>query len=257
MIVETFMPTKRLSPFVKCYLVVDCDKTMVNTMLPDTSLVLGFRFKGSTRYITDTENALPFAVVAGLRKSIQLMKDETGTGNLIVIFKTEGAAAFFKEPLHDMFGEVVSLNEFSNFKALSRVEDTLCEAKSSQERINVIENFLLEKLSDHKQDALVANAIRMIHAHKGFIRIRELAAKLFISLDAFEKRFRRATGATPKQFCYIVRMNAIIDGLNDRSLAQTAAQAGYYDQAHFTKDFKLFTGKTPLEFLKDPVPRDQ
>jgi AraC-type DNA-binding domain-containing proteins len=256
MILETFMPTERLKPFVKCYIVVDCDKTMVNTMLPDTSLIVGFRFKGSTKYITDTENTLPFAVVAGLRKSIQLMKDERGTGNVLVVFRTSGAAAFFREPLHDMFGEVLSLNEFSNFNVLSRLEDRLCEAKSSQDRINIVETFLLEKLCDHKQDALVAHAINIINTHKGFIRIRDLAAKLCISIDPFEKRFRRATGATPKHFCYIVRMNTILAELNDRSLAQTAAQAGYYDQAHFTKDFKLFTGKTPLEFLKNPLPRD-
>ncbi len=59
-------------------------------------------------------------------------------------------------------------------------------------------------------------------------------------------------GASPKQFCYIVRMNAIIGSMGDKSLVQTAYEAGYYDQSHFTKDFKLFTGQTPLEFLKNP-----
>src|SRR5690606_38674496 len=250
MILETFIPTEKLKPFVKCYMIVDCDETIVNSMLPDTSLTLGFRYKGTTKYLTDVENSLPFAVVAGIRKSIQLMKDDTNTGNLLVIFNTEGAAAFFKEPLHNTFGEVLSLNEFSNFKTLNALEDGLCEAKSNEQRIHIIESFLLEKLCDYKQDPLVVNAVRVIKEYNGLLKVKDLATNHFISLDPFEKRFRRATGASPKQFCYIVRMNSIIGSLNNRSLAQTAFEADYYDQAHFTKDFKLFTGQTPTEFLK-------
>ncbi len=257
MILEAFIPTEKLRPFVKGYMIVDCDEAFVNSMFPGTSLILGFRYKGNTKYLTDTENTLPFAVVAGLRKSIQLMKDDTNTGNLLVIFNTEGATAFFKEPLHNMFGEVLSLNEFSNFKTLNALEDKLCEAKSNKQRIQIIESFLLAKLCDYKQDLLIVNAIRTIKEHNGLLKIKDLAAKHFISIDAFEKRFRRATGASPKQFSYIVRMNAIIGSLNNRNPAQTAFEAGYYDQAHFTKDFKLFTGQTPTGFLKNLHSKNQ
>ena len=247
---ETFTPTGKLKHFVKCYIIVDCDETIVNSMLPGTSLTLGFRYKGTTKYLTDRENTLPFAVVAGLRKSIQLMKDDTNTGNLLVIFNTEGAAAFFKEQIHEMFGEVLSLNEFSNFKELNALEDRLCEAKSSEQRIQIIESFLLTKLYDYKQDPLIANAVEVIKTHNGLLKIKDLAARHFLSLDAFEKRFRRAVGASPKQFSYIVRMNSIIGSLNKRSITETVFEAGYYDQAHFTKDFKLFTGQTPTVTLR-------
>jgi len=226
-------------------------------MLPGTSLTLGFRYKGTTKYLTDRENTLPFAVVAGLRKSIQLMKDDTNTGNLLVIFNTEGAAAFFKEQFHDTFGEVLSLDEFSNFKELNALEDSLCEAKTNEQRIQIIESFLLTKLYDYKQDPLIANAVKVIKTHNGLLKIKDLAAKHFLSLDAFEKRFRRAVGASPKQFSYIVRMNSIIGSLNKRSITETVFEAGYYDQAHFTKDFKLFTGQTPTDFLKQSAQQNQ
>lgn len=96
MILETVIPSERLRSFVKCYMIVDCDETIIHTMYSDTSLVLGFRFKGTTKYFNGNENALPFAVVSGLRKSIQLMKDETNTGNFLIIFTTAGAASFFE-----------------------------------------------------------------------------------------------------------------------------------------------------------------
>ncbi|MFT3822805.1 MAG: helix-turn-helix transcriptional regulator [Chitinophagaceae bacterium] len=253
MILETFIPTERLRPFVKAYVIVDCDETIVNSMFPDTSLVVGFRYKGTTKYLTDTENSLPFAVVAGLRKSIQLMKDDANTGNLLVIFNTAGATAFFKEPLHCIFGEVLPLSEFANYRALNQIEDSLCSAISDEQRIRIVERFLISKLSNHNQDKLVDAAIQIITANNGLIKVKELADKLFISIDAFEKRFRKVTGATPKQFSYIVRMNMIVGSINNKSLAQTALDAGYYDQAHFSKDFKLFTGQTPADFLKRPA----
>jgi AraC-like DNA-binding protein len=102
------------------------------------------------------------------------------------------------------------------------------------------------------------------------VRIKELADGLFISQDAFEKRFRRVIGASPKQFSYIIRMRAIVHGglqeamngglksvvnggAKRHPLTESAFDAGYFDQPHFNKDFKLFTGQTPTDFLKSPL----
>jgi methylphosphotriester-DNA--protein-cysteine methyltransferase len=80
-----------------------------------------------------------------------------------------------------------------------------------------------------------------------------LANNLCISNDAFEKRFRKAIGTSPKQFSSIIRMKSII---NQKQPGQTftdlAISSGYFDQPHFNKDFKLFTGQTPLDFFKAP-----
>jgi AraC-like DNA-binding protein len=81
--------------------------------------------------------------------------------------------------------------------------------------------------------------------------MKELSSHLHISQDALEKRFRTITGSTPKQFSYIVRMNAIIRQTRIvSSFLDVAIENGYYDQPHFNKDFKIFTGQTPSEFLK-------
>lgn len=223
-------------------------------MLPDTSLIMGFRYRGMTSYLTHAvDNALPFAVVAGLRKSIQLMRDGNDTANLLVVFHPAGAAAFLREPLHELFGEVLSLKEMKGYKQLNAVEDRLCEARTDRKRIQVIEQFLLSRLHQEAGDPLVAAAVEMIKGYHGKIRIEDLSRRLFISIDAFEKRFRRATGASPRRFANIVRMHTAINNLQNHPIVKVALEAGYYDQSHFAKDFKLFTGKTPAEFLKSPV----
>lgn len=248
---ETYTPSPPLRPFVKNYIIVECDEPIVNSMLPDTSIIMGLRFKGTTQYITHTENKLPFAVVAGLRRSIQLMKDEADTSNFLIVFHTAAVNAFIREPLHELFGEIASLQELTGFNGLNELEDRLCTAVSDGQRIQAVERFLTSRLQHHKRDDLVEEAVRIIRSQKGFIRVRELASRLYISIDALEKRFQRTTGASPKQFCYIVRMNAALHDIREKSLVETALDAGYYDQAHFTKDFKVFTGQSPTDFLKN------
>ena len=83
------------------------------------------------------------------------------------------------------------------------------------------------------------------------MRINDLITGLFISRDPFEKRFRRIVGTTPKQFSTIVRLRTLIEQhLPDQPLTEVAYKAGYFDQAHFIKDFKAFTGEVPHLFFK-------
>ncbi len=72
--------------------------------------------------------------------------------------------------------------------------------------------------------------------------------ELFISESAFEKRFRRIAGTTPKKFAQIIRLQNIIGNL-DKSLWYD--NDIFYDQAHFIKEFKAFTGVTPKAFSEE------
>jgi AraC-like DNA-binding protein len=57
-------------------------------------------------------------------------------------------------------------------------------------------------------------------------------------------------GTSPKKFASIVRLKHVIHQYNpDHSLTELAYEAGFYDQAHFIKEFKLFTGATPEKFF--------
>jgi AraC-like DNA-binding protein len=85
------------------------------------------------------------------------------------------------------------------------------------------------------------------------IKIKELADAHYLSQDAFEKRFRRVVGTSPKQFSTIIKIKSIVDNKpQNGSLTQMALEAGYFDQPHFNKEFKLFTGLSPTDFFKIP-----
>jgi AraC-like DNA-binding protein len=57
-------------------------------------------------------------------------------------------------------------------------------------------------------------------------------------------------GSSPRQFTSIVRLRYFIDRYSPYSSLTTASyEAGYFDQSHFIKDFKQFTGETPRQFF--------
>jgi AraC-like DNA-binding protein len=250
-----FTPSERLSPFVKTYLIIESSEEAVNRVLPDTSLVMAFRFKGQVSYRSNgTNENLPSSVASGLRKSARLINYSKDAANILVIFKLAGADAFFKEPIYELFEESVSLDNFAGYQNIAMIEEQLMAATSNAQRINLIERFLSSKLISRKPDKLMLTAVERITQTSGILKIRDLADTLCISMDPFEKRFRRTVGVSPKQFSYIVRLKSIIGGgLKKETLAEDAFHAGYFDQAHFNKDFKLFTGQTPTDFLKAPV----
>lgn len=249
-----FIPTEQLKPFIKTYRIIESEDELVNRVLPSTSLAIAFRCKGDVNYIKENQkNKLPISTISGIRKSVRLINYAKDTATLVVQFKEAGAKAFFKEPLHELFEESVSLDNFIPQQKISVIEELLAEAKTNNQKIAVIEQFLLSRLHNYKPDNLISAAISIIQSKKGVIKIKELADALFISQDAFEKRFRNAIGSSPKQFCYVVRIKSIIDNKQkNQNLIDLAFDAGYFDQPHFNKDFKLFTGQTPSEFFNFP-----
>jgi len=254
--IHVLTPTELLRPFILTYVIIDSSEEGINRVLPDTSLVMSFQYKGSVSCVADhTAINLPSSSISGLRKSLKSFHYSKGTGNILVLFKEAGAAAFFKNPLHHLYNETVSLDQFISRPDLAIIEEQIAEAKTDAQKIARIEKFLLAALYDHTPDKLISAALQKIHLAKGVIKIKELAGGLYISQDAFEKRFRRAVGTSPKQFSSIVLMKSITGRrLLKQRLCDIAFDAGYCDQPHFNKDFRLFTGQTPSDFYKSPSP---
>ena len=252
---EAYFPSRLLSPFVRQYLVIESGEEMVNRTLPDTSLVMSFRYKGLVRFLDqDIPKELASFMLSGLRKTNRLINYAGGTANILVLFREAAAHAFIKEPLHELFEHSEPLDSFAGYRELDGIGEQLTAAHNNVQRIAQIEQFLLSRLYNHQPDALVDAALQKIRTAKGQLKIKELAGALYISQDAFEKRFRRIVGVTPKQFAYIIKMRTVVgSALQKKPWAEIAFDAGYYDQPHFNKDFKQFTGQTPTEFMKSPV----
>jgi AraC-like DNA-binding protein len=253
--IERYLPKDVLKPFIRTFIIIESEGGMVSNILPDTSLVIAFRFRGSVVATADGQRqVLPPSVLSGIRRSSRSMAYAKGTANLLVVFHEAGAAAFFREPLHELSDMSLPLDMLMKNSQVAEMEERLAAADDNTQRICIIEQWLFSKLRNPAPDTLVQHAIQQIQLTHGAIRIKDLAGSLYISQDAFEKRFRRQAGVSPKQFSSIVRFRHLIDRYSGAaSLTDAALSAGYFDQAHFIKDFKAFTGKTPHDFFREVV----
>lgn len=241
---QTFLPVAALRPYVRSILVLESPFGMVNHVVPDTSVVLALRYAGKVGDVP------PFAL-SGIQRTARTLQYEPGTGVVLVIFREGGARHFFPLPMHEFHGASIDLGAFAPASALSSLEVRLAE---SPDRVAVVERFLLSRLSFSAADPLILDAVRRILLAGGETRIGTLLKDIPLSRDPFEKRFRQAIGATPKQFSSIVRFRNLL-GRYPRmdNLTRAAYASGYFDQAHFIKDFRIFTGKTPGDFFSGPA----
>ena len=74
-----------------------------------------------------------------------------------------------------------------------------------------------------------------------------------ISLRHFRRKFKEIIGVSPKYFCKIIQLNTVFEMLNSSDIEKThhlALDCGYFDQAHFIRDFKKMIGSSPRKFLE-------
>jgi len=250
--IEKFLPSAILMPFVREFIIIESHPDWNSKPLPDTAMVMTFRYRGNISMMEgEKRGTLPTMAIAGLRMSARHFFYAKETANLLILFNEGGVNAFSRMPAHELFGQHVPSENLFPASQLNEIRERLAAAVTNRDRISIIETFLMTNLSSDKTDLLVGKAIQLIKQHSGLIRIKHLATSLHISQDAFEKRFRTLVGSTPKQYASIIRLRTLIKKIPSYpSLTDATYEAGYFDQSHFIKDFRLFTGQTPKDFFK-------
>jgi methylphosphotriester-DNA--protein-cysteine methyltransferase len=243
-------PCEALRPFVKRFLVIEFSSAHKDWRLPDTGLVAAFRYKGDLAL--DRGNKAPQAAITGLWDTRRSHDHGRDSAVVLAAFTATGAAAFLRHPLDEFFNATVPMDGLLGRPTdLNRVHEQLAETGRHGHRIQLIENFLIARAPNTRPDPLVSAAVSWIEESQAMARIEELARRVGLSQSALERRFRRVVGASPKKFASIVRLRNVLHlrskGADFTSIAHAA---GYYDQPHFIKDFKRFSGLAPESFFQ-------
>lgn len=98
----------------------------------------------------------------------------------------------------------------------------------------------------------MAVAVNAINLSLEGLSVSELADTVALSKKQFQRIFSEHVGATPKEFMRIVRFHRALYTLQKNpsmNFTTLAHECGYYDQAHMTNEFKLFSGYTPSQYV--------
>jgi AraC-like DNA-binding protein len=115
----------------------------------------------------------------------------------------------------------------------------------------------LERCEDYGIDPRIEAAVAELLRSGGTTRIGSLAREARLSMRGFQTLFRARVGLVPKEFARLLRLQATLRAIEGGGeLAVLAADAGYSDQAHATREIKRVTGLTPAR-LRAELSRDR
>ncbi|TVQ07363.1 MAG: AraC family transcriptional regulator [Bacteroidetes bacterium] len=255
---QIIKPRPALAPYIQHYWVLETtlmDGIVKERVVPTGDIELMFHYR-KPFYVLDASGASTFqprSIITGLTSSWSDVITGGESGAFVVTFYPGAAANFFNFPLLELEDKSVHLNDILHNEAIC-IEEQIAEATSLQARINIIENFLMKRVSPiapHDSN-LINQGVMCISKHKGQISALALSEQLCVTPKTLERKFARLVGKTPKQFIKIIRFQEVmksLSGVQPGLLTQHALSNGYFDQAHFIKDFKTYSGYTPKELI--------
>jgi AraC-like DNA-binding protein len=252
--IETFKSSDRLKSIITSFTVIETTSIMETTVLPHLGLVFAIQVSGKVFLKKRNETTLIAPLtVSGQRNTFRTFVYSPNTVTILVSFTETGAHSVFGETVFKLYENAESLENLIGTIKVKELLSKLLSTNLTQERIQIIENFLATQLNEKEPDMLILASIKKIHNEKGLCKIGELSSGFGLSMDAFEKRFRKIVGSSPKQFSTVVRLKEVIKQQNNHKLLTDLVYSfEYYDQSHFIKQFKEFTGQTPKHFFKEP-----
>lgn len=176
---------------------------------------------------------------------------------LQVNFTLLGMRLFLQRPLHELSNRVVSLDDVLGASA-ERLICELYEAPSWGARFDILDREILKRLTAAPAPAVgVQWAWRRLVRAAGQVVISDLAREVGWSHKHFVSQFNEQIGLTPKVMARVLRFGraaSLLETSERGRLADIALACGYYDQAHFTRDFRAFAGVSPTELLASRLP---
>ena len=217
------------------------------------AVILSF---GPALHVTDADGVRTTVTsfVVGLQDTASLTEHD-GRGHGVQLDLTAaGAYALFGTSVAALRGGVQALGDTSAL-AVDRIVDRLLDAPNPATRMETVHEEVTAAIADGPcLSPEIAWADAVLRRTAGGARIGALADELGWSGRRLVDRFAREIGTTPKAFARLLRFRRAHDQLVARpatSLATLAADCGYADQPHFTRDFRAFAGCTPTELVAE------
>lgn len=170
-----------------------------------------------------------------------------------VVFTTLGFSAFSKIAAHELTDRSVSLdNIFGN--EITALKTELGELELPQRKIDRLEQFFLERLIPPGYSPVIMEALHSIDSsrEKKKLTIKYLCDSLKISRNSLNKHFKKYIGLSASTYLQQKVFNNIISDISNTP-AERLITVGYdydfFDQAHFIKQFQIFAGMTPGQYL--------
>ena len=201
----------------------------------------------------------PLIVVIGPQFSRVNIKVHGQLKAVRVDFLPGGMYRMLGIPMHELFdGGFDALDLFGN--EMKSINQQMQNLHDLEEGKNIVEQFLLRQVKNLKEVLPFDDALRSLLNNNGNVAIEKTASLSCLSLKQFERKCKERIGMNPKMFARILKFSKayrLHEAAPQLSWTKIAYEAGYYDQMHMIRDFKVFAGVNPSviqqQLLSTPI----
>lgn len=257
---QTFQPNSLLESIVKCYWTLEVPfqkDTQRQLIIPDGCIEMIFILGDDVqRYTSESEFIIqPREMVLGQITGPFFIEPTGYVNSFAVRFYPYGFSNFVETPIIELANKETPLQQLFGEETANELTQKIIQSTDTQSRIKIIESFLLARLNDKTIiDTIVKTTVDTLLLTKGSASISTVLKNDLSKRRQLERNFTKKVGISPKQLGKVIRLQTALKLILNRqseNLTTIAYESEYYDQAHFIKDFKEFTGITPTDFLAD------
>jgi AraC-like DNA-binding protein len=261
MVFKKIKPSDKLHPYINCYYLLEGEfvEPSYDIFFPDGCVEVVFNIGWD---FCRNEEIEPWAKVIGqITKPLKIKVEGKGK-SFGIWFYPHTFSAFSDVPIVEFNDKVVHLENIFSTEFIHFVEECLHsnELKKLIEKVDCYLINTLRKSKNELKDKVANYAINTVLKYNGEIDLNNIAFDCNISSRYLQKIFLEKVGFSPRYFTRILRFKQVLNILNTPSkppLTAIGYQAGYFDQAHFIREFKEFTGFTPSKYQMANHPINQ
>lgn len=222
-------------------------KSLTIKQAPGTSLLLMAKYRSEIR-AQHLDNVLPLKWATQIQEGTLYLRPSGPLGAIVVCLKPESASRVVGSLLKEFGNRAIDLKDLFPLSSVSTCEELLASARTSAERVELVEAALFHRL--RPQLDLTAHRAALLLRTNPVIPLPRLASELSVSDRQLSRAFNKAFGLGLKQFARLTRIERIVAHRNaGLSWAEIASATDMSDQAHLIREFKSIVGETPVDFF--------
>jgi AraC-like DNA-binding protein len=262
MLYTEHQPAQALTEFLECIWFMSSEDNSADRpperILPDGCVEwifhLGAPFQrlispGTTGNTPGKWELQPRSFVVGELTRFLLLQPTGSVDVMGVRFRPGRAYRFLPFPLMEFTDQTIFTGDIWGSIG-TNLEEAVLEAPNDQHRQQLIEEFLLNKLTVTGPRRQFDAAVNQILLSRGQIRIHDVSNGVGWSSRQLERHFRISLGLSPKSFARVIRFQNLLRIVGEGTLrewANLALEGGYADQPHMVREFREFAGQTPAQ----------
>ena len=255
MIFKRIEPPNDLKKLIECYWIVENDDPVPikQKIIPDGFPEIIFHHGDPYKIrLYDSWKTQSVSLLAGQIRS-HFFLENTGIAIITGIkFRPSALTQLYDLSMDDFTDKVADLSMVVNVD--TELSKTVFASQTDHEKLVSDLNIYFEKKQNQvKKNDRLETALDLIFSKNGMITIGEIISVISIGERQLERLFRKYVGLSPKFYCRIIRFNYIFQLMQEQSpsLIDLTYDAGFFDQSHFIRNFKAFTGEDPSRYLFD------